>query len=192
MSADIRKTRLHCRSCDVYAPSHPNMLPITPEVPKYPFQHICSDYFTLHGQPFLVIVDRYSGWFNIHTGRGGAIELQAVFNKLFQDVGVPESLTTDGGTTYMSRGFQDLLKQYGIQHRVSSVGFPHGNTRSEVAVKSAKRLLRTNKDVRGDLNKVAVTRALLQHRNTPDRDIGLSPAEMLYGQKLKDFLPDAQ
>ena len=191
MAADIHKTRSQCRSCDIYAPSHPNMPPIKPEVPEYPFQHVCSDYFALHGQPFLVIVDRFSGWFNVYTGKGGSIELQGVFTKLFQDVGVPESLTTDGGTTYMSRGFQDLLQQYGVQHRVSSVGFPHGNTRSEVAVKSAKRLLRTNLDNRGNLDKVAVTRALLQYRNTPDRDIGLSPAEMLYGRKLKDFLPDA-
>ena len=114
MSADIHRTRSHCRSCDVYAPSHPNMPPITPEVPEYPFQHVCSDYFALHGQPFLVIVDRFSGWFNVYTGKGGSIELQGIFTKLFQDVGVPESLTTDGGVTYMSRGFQDLLQSVEI------------------------------------------------------------------------------
>jgi len=29
----------------------------------------------------------------------------------------------------------------------------------------------------------------MQYRNTPDRDIGLSPAELLLGRKLRDFLP---
>ena len=82
-----------------------------------------------------------------------------------------------------------FLSDYGVEHRVSSVGFPHGNTRSEIAVKSAKRLLRSNINDRGDLDTVAITRAMLEYRNTPDRDIGLSPAEMLYGRSLKDFLP---
>ena len=39
------------------------------------------------------------------------------------------------------------------------------------------------------LGNVAVTRAVLTHRNTPDRDTGLSPAYMLLGRQLKDFLP---
>ena len=56
--------------------------------------------------------------------------------------------------------------------------------------KSAKRLLRANMNERGDLDSVAITRALLEYRNTPDRDVGLSPAELLYGRNLKDFLPD--
>ena len=120
----------------------------------------------------------------------GAVDLVRIFLRLFQDMGVPETLTTDGGTVYMSKSFQELLQQYKVRHRVSSVGFPHGNTRSEVAVKSAKRLLRTNMNDRGDLDTVSVSRALLQHRNTPDRDIGLSPAELLYGRKLRDFLPN--
>ena len=101
----------------------------------YPFQHLCSDYFTLHGIAFLVIVDRFSGWFNVHHGKGGTLELVRIFARLFQDMGVPESLTTDGGMTYVSEQFKRFLSDYGVDHRVSSVGFPHGNTRSEIAVK---------------------------------------------------------
>ena len=77
----------------------------------------------------------------------------------------------------MSQSFQTCLDNHGVHHRVSSVGYPHGNTRSEIAVKSAKRLLRANINERGDLDMVAIMRALLEYRNTPDRDIGLSPAE---------------
>ena len=64
-----------------------------------------------------------------------------------------------------------------------------GNTCSEIGGKSAKRLLRENTSITGELDSVAVTKALLQYRNTPDRDTGMSPAELLYGRKLKDFLP---
>ena len=189
ISRDIKLKRQSCRICDVYAPSHADMPPVQPDVPTYPFQHICSDYFQIHGKEYCVVVDRFSGWFNIFQAKDGARGLVAMFTRLFQDAGVPETLTTDGGTTYVSAKFQEFLATYKVHHRVSSVGFPHGNTRSEVAVKSAKRLLRENTSITGDLDNVAVTKALLQHRNTPDRDIGMSPAELLYGRKLKDFLP---
>ena len=189
ITRDIKLKRQNCRICDVYAPSYADMPPVQPDVPMYPFQHICSDYFQIHGKEYCVVVDRFSGWFNIFQAKDGAHGLVAMFTRLFQDTGVPESLTTDGGVTYVSAKFQEFLATYKVHHRVSSVGFPHGNTRSEVAVKSAKRLLRENTSITGELDNVAVTKALLQHRNTPDRDIGMSPAELLYGRKLKDFLP---
>ena len=42
-----------------------------PVIPAYPFQHICCDYFALHGNYLRVVVDRFSEWFNIYKGRGG-------------------------------------------------------------------------------------------------------------------------
>ena len=36
---------------------------------------------------------------------------------------------------------------------------------------------------------MSVTRAVLQYGNTPDRYTGLSPAYMLLGRQLKDYLP---
>ena len=53
----------------------------------------------------------------------------------------------------------------------------------------AKRILLDNVGPRGDLNNDKVARALLQHRNTPLQDIGLSPAQLLYGRTLRDCLP---
>ena len=32
-------------------------------------------------------------------------------------------------------------------------------------------------------------RALMQHRNTPDPDTGLSPAQVLFGRPVRDFMP---
>ena len=121
-----------------------------------------------------MVVDRFSNWFDIHTGTGGATWITNVFTRLFRDMGIPETLTTDGGTTFLSAEFQKLLEQYGVHHRVTSVGFPHANTRAELAVKTAKRLLRANVSPSGSLNGVALSRALMQYRNTPDRDMAIA------------------
>ena len=38
-----------------------------------------------------------------------------------------------------------------------------------------------------DLDKIA--RAILQHRNTPDTEYGISPAQLVFGRPIRDFLP---
>ena len=95
MSLDIRDTRAKCRTCHTIAPSQPNMPPIQPIVPAYPFQHLCCDCFALHGNYFGVVVDRFSGWFNIYRGKGGATCLVDMMTKLFQDMGVPDTITSE-------------------------------------------------------------------------------------------------
>ena len=38
----------------------------------------------------------------------------------------------------------------------------------------------------GDLNSDSILRAILQLRNTPDPDCGMSPAEIVFGRPLRD------
>ena len=73
-----------------------------------------------------------------------------------------------------------------MKHRKSSAYFPQSNGRAEVAVKSAKRLLRSNINPSGALDNDRLLRALLQLRNTPDPDSNLSPAQIVFGRPLKD------
>ena len=55
-----------------------------------------------------------------------------------------------------------------------------------MAVKSAKRLLRNNVGPNGSIRNDKFLRAMLQLRNTPDPDCSLSPAEIVFGRRLKD------
>ena len=56
-------------------------------------------------------------------------------------------------------------------------------------MKSAKRLIRGNLSQTGSLQTDNFARALLAHRNTPCPTSGLSPAQIIYGRVLRDFLP---
>ena len=62
-----------------------------------------------------------------------------------------------------------------MRHRVSSAYFSASNGCAEVAVKQAKRALQNNVNKNGELNWEKLTRALLQLRNTPDRETSKSP-----------------
>ena len=61
--------------------------------------------------------------------------------------------------------------------------------RAESAVISAKRIVLDNSKSDGSPYLDNVARALMQHRNTPDSEYGISPAQMVFGRPIRDFLP---
>merc|ERR1739842_48000 len=75
ITKDIQNIRDRCNQCHRNAPSNPSAPPTPPKLPVYPFQFICADYFTHHGTPYLVIVDRYSGWPIVEKASNGAVGL---------------------------------------------------------------------------------------------------------------------
>ena len=148
-------------------------------------------FFNFAGNHYLVIGDRLSGWtevFSTPTGSAssGSKDLIKCLRKCFVTFGVPRELSTDGGPEFKSDLTSRFLKSWGVTHRVSSAYYPESNGRAEVAVKSAKRLLRSNIHASGSLNGDKFLKAMLQLRNTPDPDCSLSPAEIVYGHPLRD------
>ena len=49
--------------------------------------------------------------------------------------------------------------------------------------------LEDNLGLNGSVNNDEIMRALLELRNTPDRDCNMSPGEVLFGRPLKDAMP---
>ena len=138
MAKDIADVRSSCTSCDATFPSQSAEPPITPVSPEYPFQHICSDYFSVAGHNFCLVVDRFSNWLQVFSGKGGSFTFTKMLGQACHTFGIPESLTTDGGPQYIAEETKSLLRKLGIHHRYSSVGFPHGNQKAERSVGAAK------------------------------------------------------
>ena len=83
---------------------------------------------------------------------------------------MPVSCTSDGGPNLTAKVVEDMMKDFGIHHGISSEANPHANARAVLGVKTVKRMLRDNVSGRGTLDRANVPKALLQFRNTPDRD----------------------
>ena len=190
LSVDLARVRELCGKCKLVAPSQPAAPPKPVPLPDYPFQMLSSDYFDHGGQSYLVAVDRYSGWPVVVKMRNDSSEeLIRVMRGLFCCYGVPEEIATDGAPVYVSTATEKFLGVWGVRHRVSSAYFPHSNLRAETAVKSMKRLIMANTGSGGTLDTDKFAAAMLMYRNTPDRDTGLSPAQVLYARQLRDTIP---
>ena len=108
----------------------------------------------------------------------------------FNTFGIAEELTSDGGPEFSAAITKKTLKDWGVQHRISSVEHACSNGRVELCVKSMKRLLMDNTGPYGNHNNDAFLRAILQYWNTPDGETGISPAMYLYRHPIRDFLPN--
>ena len=151
---------------------------------------VSTDYFSYAGKSFFIVVDRYSGWLSIYrAGKDGALGLIQTMKEYFSTFGIAQQVTSDGGPQYTSQMTRKFFKDWGVCHRITSSYFPHANTRAELGVKSAKRMLRENIGLDGNLRTDQFLRALMIHRNTPDRDTGLSPAQVIFGRATRNFFP---
>lgn len=183
--------RENCRVCERIAPSQQrDPLQLIPHS-EYPFQHVCSDAFEINGHYYLAIVDRYSNWLLIFHFKSPP-QARHIINCLrttFTTYGAPEKIFTDGGLAFQAKDVHEFLTRWSVTHVTSSALYPQANGRAELAVKTAKRLLQENTAVDGSLNCHSASQALLQYRNTPIRQLGLSPAQILFHRSLKDGMP---
>ena len=86
----------------------------------------------------------------------------------------------------MSSSTKEFLKTWDVTYRRASAYYPRSNGRVEVAVKQAKRLLRSNVNKSGSLDSDKFLGAMLQLRNTPYSDCQVAPAVIIYGGQLQD------
>jgi hypothetical protein len=123
MARDIATKRMLCIPCDEIAPSQSPEPPITPVHQEYPFQHLCSDYFSLQGHNFCLMVDRLRNWLQAFNGKGGAHNLISLLGQCFHSIGIPETLTSNGGPEYIAGNTQEFLRKLGVHHTLLKMTF---------------------------------------------------------------------
>ena len=98
--------------------------------------------------------------------------------------GIPRMIVSDGGPQFKSQESNSFVEDWGITHVTSSPMYQRANGKAESAVKIMKSLLVKTHKGGGDPYE-----ALLEQRNTPREDNGLSPAEMIFNRRTRSFLP---
>ena len=189
MHPEIGQKRDQCRTCDRMAPSQSYEESIPADNPTFPFEDVAIDFFSDAGMSYIAYCDRYSGFLSIHAPSSTEFGPTAAFLRtMFQKFGVPVVVESDGGPPFNGEEWKTFLNRWQIRHRLSSAMYPESNSRAEIGVRIARRLIADN-SVNGNIDRDEVTRALLQYLNTPLKGLTESPAQIIYGRKIRDSLP---
>ena len=154
------------------------------ETPELPWQKVGTYLFLWAGKYNMVTVYYTSSFFELDYLPNTTSDM--IFGKLkhhFARHGCPEYLISDNGPQYTSV-MKKMVQQWGISHQTSSPGNSQANSAAEAAAKTAKRLLRKCKAASED-----PYLGLLNVRNTPQQNMGPSPAHVLLGRRTNTLVP---
>ncbi|XP_033725232.1 uncharacterized protein K02A2.6-like [Pecten maximus] len=162
------------------------------ELPSLPWQHLAADLLgpLPTGDFIFVLVDYYSRWFEVEVTKTTTSEkITQILSKFFLTHGLSESIQTDNGPQFISEHFKVFCSSHGIEHRRTTPLWPQANGQVERENRSIMKRVRIaqaeGRSWKDDLNSY-----LLMYRSTPHSTTGISPAELLYGRKLRTKLPD--
>ena len=167
----------------IYFPSLPNDL-CSPKA----WHCIHVDYAgPVDGRYFFIIVDAHSKWVDIYHTKGTTTsETISCLQHSFAQFGLPISIVSDNGPCFTSAEFQDFSLSRGLRHITTAVYKPSTNGLAERMVQTFKKSLKKSAST-ADIQLV-IDKFVFNYRLTPHSTTGVSPAELMFGRRLRSRL----
>ena len=128
-----------CNSMKRHQPKEPLM---PQKVPNRPWEMVGTDILELESQNYLVIVDYYSGFFELdYLTSTKSTSVITRLKSQFARHGIPDELISDNGPQFSSSEFANFRRTWGSKHTTSSPHYPQSNGMAERAVQTAKSIL---------------------------------------------------
>ena len=180
-----------CRPC-LAASSTTPPTPLSPHLlPERPWQQLHADFkgpiankYYLH-----VVIDQYSKYPEVDIVKSTSFaKLQPCLDRMFATHGIPDELISDNGSPYFGNEMSEYAKKMGFELNPVTPENPQSNGFAESFVKILVKFIHTS--IADGLDpKAELQNYLLQYRSAPHSTTGVSPAEALFGRKLKTKLP---
>ena len=171
-----------CRNVPGHTVSHPWVFP------EGPWRRIHADFAEWGGKQYLLLIDAFSKWPEIHELGTHATAMQTVeaMRRSFSFHGIPHRLVTDNGPQFIAHEFQEFVRTNGIKHQRTPPYHPASNGQAERLVQELKKSLKTKPGGRSISHQISLF--LLKYRTTPNCTTGRTPAEMLRKRELRTKL----
>jgi transposase InsO family protein len=183
---DVRRWIQNCSSCSKLRPNFVKQL--NPWPASSIFERVHADWCHVPGVgDVLVIVDSSSGWIECslpqsRTSSNVIDSLSAVFSRF----GVPRLLVTDNAAEFTSQELNHFCRVNGISKMESPPYHPESNGVAERGVQTVKNGLKAWRlDTTHMPFKEFLKRLLLHHRACFQRPDGRTPAEIVFGRKIR-------
>lgn len=193
MDSDIEKYVKQCRGCTLVSAPNPPEPMIRRELPTQPWMDIAADFLgpLPEGQYLLVVVDYYSRFIEVCemtdiTASQTIKELATIFSRY----GLPTSLRVDNGPQFSERcdEFREFCDVSGIA-LINTIPFwPAMNGEVERQNRSLLKRLRIAQELGKDW-RMELRNYLLTYHSTSHSTTGKSPAELMFGRKIRSKLP---
>ena len=184
----MEKLVLNCELCLKYSHSKCKQEPtlsLGQEVPLYPWTKLATDIFHFEGASYLLVVDYTSRFPVVHkltsmTGQHIANQCKLIVS----EYGWPETLISDNGPCYTAEVFNNLMREYNVNHITSSLYYPQSNGLAEKYVQIVKNLFYKAKEEGKDLFKCSMV-----YCNTLLSNTLQSPMQILASRSARSDLP---
>ena len=163
------------------------------EVPKEPWRHISMDHIV--GLPeaqgynaILVVVDRFSKMIELiptcDTNTSSDLAEQ-LFKNVWKHYGLPDSIVSDRGPTFISQFTLELYKKLGIKAKPSTAFHPQTDGQTEKINHYVETYLRIYCEGQEKEWPSFLETAQFAYNNAKQTSTGYSPFEVVYGRKVK-------
>ena len=180
-----------CHGCQITSrKSNPEPIRTT-KLPLEPWSELAVDFLgpLPSGEHIMVVIDYYSRFFEIAYMKSITAEKTVKeLENMFLIHGLPNSIKSDNGPQFISQVFADFCNQNGIKHMRVIPRWPQAN--GEVERQNASLMKRIRIAYESNLNyRQEVAKYLLAYRACVHPATGKSPAELLFGRKIRTKLP---
>ena len=151
------------------------------ELPKRPWQDLAADLMgPLPNRDYLEV--------NFIRRVTSTVIMRCIENVFTMDR-LPYSIKTDNGRQFVSHVCETFLEEHRTEHRTSTPNWPQANGKVERQNRTLLKILKIahsqKLNMHHELNKF-----LIAYRSTPHCIIGETPANLLFGRKIRTKLPD--
>ncbi|XP_068243705.1 uncharacterized protein [Palaemon carinicauda] len=139
MSKEIKQMFNSCDIRQQYKPRNQKESLMDVDDSGRPWNKIGVDLFEIVGRNYLVIVYYYSSFTEVEFLTSTTSNRVIAIIKMCARYGIPTQLASSGGPQFSSFKFKVFVREWGIEHMVSS---PQGNGKAQAAVKIVKNMMK--------------------------------------------------